>query len=114
MLPENRRAKSEMDDSALALLERIGESHRRMVALTDALDWDGLVGEWRSIHPEIARLQKMALDRLSARERVQAEKRIAELLAFEEQISARITPWMEQVQPLLKTFRKFPLKGDGA
>lgn len=103
-----------MDESALALLERIGESHRRMVALADALDWDGLVGEWRSTQPEIARLQKMALDRLSGRERVQAAKRIAELLAFEEKISAQILPWREQVQPLLETFRKFPLKGGGA
>ncbi|MDR2613974.1 MAG: hypothetical protein LBC91_01420, partial [Candidatus Accumulibacter sp.] len=58
-----------MDDSALALLERIGESHRRMAALAEVLDWDGLVDEWRNIHPEVARLRGMALDRLNGRER---------------------------------------------
>jgi hypothetical protein len=101
-------------DAALSLIERIGESHRRMVALADALDWDGLVTEWRGILPRFIELRKLPLERLSVRERAQATKLIAELIEFEARISARITPWMEQARPLLETFRKYPLKSEGA
>jgi hypothetical protein len=101
-------------DAALALLERIGESHRRMAALAEALDWDGLVAEWRGIHPRIAELKELPLDRLDGPERVRAARLITGLIEFEKGISARITPWMEQVQPLLETFRKYPLKSEGA
>ena len=108
-----RRAKPrKITMDALPLLERIGESHRRMTALAEALDWDALLEEWQNIHPKITELQQIPLDRLSADERAQASKQIAELLKFEERISARITPWMEQVSPLLEVFRKFPLKSD--
>jgi hypothetical protein len=98
-------------NAVLPLLDRIGESHRRMVALAEALDWDGIVAEWRSIHPEIVELQRIPLDRLTAGERAQAAQRIAELLALEKRISARITPWMEQVRPLIEVFRKYPIRG---
>jgi hypothetical protein len=101
-------------DDALALLERIGASHRRMAALAEALDWDGLVAEWRDIHPSIAELGEFPLDRLDDRERVQAASLIAEFIEFEKQIAARIAPWMEQVRPLLEIFRKHPLRGEGA
>jgi hypothetical protein len=100
--------------AALTLLGHIGESHRRMAALAEALDWDGVVGEWQRIYPEIVELRQIPLDRLAGRERTEAAERIAELLEFEKRISARITPWMEQVQPLLETFRKYPLEGKGA
>jgi hypothetical protein len=101
-------------DAALALLERIGESHRRMAALAEALDWEGLVAEWRGIHPSIAELRELPLDRLDDRERRRAAGLITELIEFEKRISARITPWMEQVLPLLETFRKYPLHGEDA
>lgn len=101
-------------DAVLSLLERIGESHRRMAALAEALDWDGLVDEWRDIQPSITELSELPLDRLGDRERARASRLIAELIEFEKEISARITPWMEQVQPLLEIFRKYPLKSEGA
>jgi hypothetical protein len=101
-------------DAALALLERIGESHRRMVAMAEALDWDGLVAEWNDISPCIAELRKLPLDRLDDRERARATRLITELIEFEKRISARISPWMEQVLPLLETFRKYPLRSEGA
>jgi hypothetical protein len=96
-------------NAALTLLERIGESHRRMAEMAEALDWDGLVEEWRSIQPAIVESQRIPLDRLTDEERAQAAERMAELLALEERISARITPWMEQARPLLEVFRKYPL-----
>ena len=101
-------------DAALPLLDRIGESHQRMTALADALDWDGLAAEWWSIHPKIVELQQIPLDRLTGQERVRAARQIAGLLEIEKRISARITPWMEQVQPLLEVFRKYPLKSEDA
>jgi hypothetical protein len=101
-------------NAALALLDRIGEGHRRMVGLADALDWDGVVGEWQGIYPHIVELRRITLDRLTDRERAQAVKQMTELLEFEKRISARITPWMEQAQPLLDIFRKYPLNGEGA
>ncbi|MDR3220881.1 MAG: flagellar protein FliT [Candidatus Accumulibacter sp.] len=99
--------------AALTLLGHIGKSHRRMAALAEGLDWEGVAGEWRSIYPEIAELRQIPLDRLTGAERAEVARRIAELLEFEKRISARITPWMEQVRPLLETFRKHPLKGQG-
>jgi hypothetical protein len=99
-------------DAALALLERVGASHRRMAALAEALDWDGLVAEWRDIQPRIIELEGLPLDRLSERERARAVRQMAGLVEFEKQISARIAPWMEQVRPLLETFRKYPLHGE--
>jgi hypothetical protein len=101
-------------DAALVLIERIGESHRRMVALADALDWDGLVAEWRDIHPRVAELRELPLDRLDGGERARAASLIAELIGFEERITARITPWMEQVRPLLEVFREYPLRSEDA
>jgi hypothetical protein len=101
-------------DAALVLLERIGESHRRMAALAEALDWEGLVAEWRDVHPDIAELRELPLDRLNDPERAKAARLISDLIEFEKRISARITPWMEQVLPLLETFRKYPLRGEGA
>ncbi|GHU07180.1 hypothetical protein FACS1894158_15110 [Betaproteobacteria bacterium] len=98
--------------AALILLEYIGESHQRMTALADVLDWDGLDAEWRRIHPKILELQQIPLDQLTGRERAQAARQIAGLLELEKRISARIGPWMEQVQPLLEVFRKFPLKSE--
>jgi sugar phosphate isomerase/epimerase len=102
-----------MDDT-LALLERIGASHRRMTALAEALDWDALVTEWHGIHPEVVALRELPLDRLGDRERARAASLIAELIEFEKRIAARITPWMEQVRPLLETFRQYPLHGKDA
>jgi hypothetical protein len=101
-------------NTALALLDRIGEGHRRMAALADVLDWDSVAGEWQGIYPNIVELRRIALDRLTDRERVQAAKQITELLEFEKRIAARITPWMEQAQPLLDVFRKHPFNGEGA
>jgi hypothetical protein len=101
-------------DAALALLERIGESHRRMADLADALDWDGLASEWHGVQPHIVELSELPLDRLDDRERSQAASLITGLIEFEERISARITPWMEQVRPLLETFRKYPLRNEDA
>jgi hypothetical protein len=101
-------------DAALALLEHIGESHRRMAALADALDWDGLSAEWRGIQPHIVELSELPLDRLDDRERTRAVSLMTELIEFEKRISARITPWMEQVRPLLEIFRKYPLRGEDA
>jgi hypothetical protein len=104
-----------MDAAAvLSLLDHISESHQRMIALADVLDWDGLDGEWRRIHPKIVELQRIPLDQLTGKERTQAAKQIAGLLEFEKRISARVGPWMEQVQPLLEVFRKFPLKSEDA
>jgi hypothetical protein len=100
--------------AALSLLDHIGESHQRMAALADVLDWDGLDAEWRSIHPKIVELQRIPLDQLTGKERTQAAKQIAGLLEFEKRISARVSPWMEQAQPLLEVFRKFPLKNEDA
>jgi hypothetical protein len=100
--------------ASLALLERIGESHRRMAALAEALDWEGLVAEWHDIHPNITELRELPLDRLDERERARAVSLITELIEFEKRISARITPWMEQVLPLLETFRKYPIRGEDA
>jgi hypothetical protein len=102
-----------MNDGVLSLLERIAASHRRMAALAEALDWDGLVAEWRDIHPRIIELEGLPLDHLSERERAQAVKQMTGLIEFEKQISARIAPWMEQVRPMLETFRKYPLHVEG-
>jgi hypothetical protein len=101
-----------MNTATLDLLDRIGESHRRMADLADELDWDSVVKEWQSIYPEIVELKRLSLDRLKGRERVRAARQITEMLEFEERISARIIPWMDQVQPLLKTFRQHPLKNE--
>jgi hypothetical protein len=98
--------------AALFLLDHIGESHQRMSALADVLDWDGLDAEWRRIHPRIVELQQIPLDQLTGKERAQAAKQIAGLLESEKRISARVGPWMEQVQPMLEVFRKFPLKSE--
>jgi hypothetical protein len=100
--------------AALTLIERIGESHGRMAALADALDWDGLVAEWRDISPHIVELRALPLDRLDDRERARAASLMTELIEFEKRISARITPWMEQVRPLLEIFRKHPLHDEDA
>ncbi|MDR0440383.1 MAG: hypothetical protein LBI59_05280 [Candidatus Accumulibacter sp.] len=98
-------------NAVLTLLDHIGEGYRRMVALANTLDWDGLAEEWQRIHPEIVELRRMTLlDHLNGQERTQAARQVAELLGFEERITARITPWMEQVRPLLAVFRKYPLK----
>ncbi|MDR0440372.1 MAG: hypothetical protein LBI59_05225 [Candidatus Accumulibacter sp.] len=98
--------------ATLTLLDHIGESYRRMVTQADALDWDGLAEEWQRIHPKIVQLQRMTLfDHLGGQERTQAARQVAELLGFEERIKARITPWMEQVRPLLEVFRKYPIRG---
>lgn len=99
--------------AALTLLDDIGKSHQRMAALADQLDWNGVIAEWTNAYPKIVELKQLPLDRLSGRERVEAAEQIATLLEFEQRISARITPWMDQVQPLLETFRKFPLKPEG-
>ncbi|MDR0577052.1 MAG: hypothetical protein LBI87_05855 [Candidatus Accumulibacter sp.] len=96
----------------LALLGRIGEAHRRMAEMADALDWDGIVEEWESVYPAITELRQVSLDRMTGGERDQATRQIAELVELQKRISARITPWMEQVRPLLETFRKYPLGGD--
>lgn len=95
---------------ALTLLEDIGKSHERMVELADQLDWNGVVNEWKSTYPKIVELKTMSLGQLSGRERAEAARQIAKLLEFEERISGKITPWMDQVRPLLETFRKYPLK----
>jgi hypothetical protein len=97
---------------ATPLLDRIGEGYRKMAVLAEALDWDDLIAEWQGIHPEIVKLQKIPLDRLTGKERAQAAKQITELLELGERISARIVPWMEQTRPLLEVFRKYPLGGN--
>lgn len=94
----------------VTLLKDIGESHERMVELSSELDWDGLVGEWRSSYPKILELKKTPLNRLTGAERAEASRLIAKLIALEEQVSGRISPWMDQVRPLLETFRKYPIK----
>lgn len=99
---------------ALTLLKDIGKSHERMVHLTGQLDWSGVIKEWGEMSPKLVELKRLPLNQLSARERLEASEQLAKLIALEEQISARITPWMEQVQPLLETFRKYPLNpGNG-
>lgn len=95
---------------ALTLLEDIGKSHERMVELADQLDWNGVVDEWKSAYPKIVELKTMSLGQLSGRERAEAARQIAKLLEFEEQISEKITPWLDQARPLLEAFRKYPLK----
>jgi len=95
---------------ALTLLKDIGKSHERMVDLAGKLDWNGVAKEWSEMTPKLMALKKLPLAQLSARERMEASEQLAKLIAFEEQISARITPWMEQVRPLLESFRKYPLK----
>jgi hypothetical protein len=99
-------------DAVPALLERIGEAHRRMAAMAEALDWDGIIGEWQGISPQIAELRQIPLDRLTGETRAQAVRRIAELVELEERISARITPWMDQARPLLEVFRKYPIRNE--
>ncbi|MDR3298939.1 MAG: hypothetical protein LBU43_02785 [Candidatus Accumulibacter sp.] len=101
-------------NAALSLLDRIGEGHRRMASLADVLDWDGVADEWHGIYPNIVKLREITLDHLTDQERVQAAKQMTELIGFEKRISARIAPWMEQVQPMLEVFRKHPLDGESA
>jgi hypothetical protein len=96
-------------EAALALLDRVAEAHRRMDAMAEALDWDGIIGEWQDVYPRIAELRQLPLDRLTNESRAQAARRIAELIELQERISARITPWMEQARPLLEVFRKYPI-----
>ena len=96
-------------DAALALLDRIGEAYRRMDAMAEALDWDGIIGEWQGIHPLIAELRQIPLNRLTGKPRDEAARRITELIKLQERITARVTPWMDQVRPLLEVFRKYPI-----
>jgi hypothetical protein len=96
-------------DAALALLDRIGEAYRRMDAMAEALDWDGIIGEWQGAHPLLAELERIPLDRLTGGARAEAARRIAELIEFQERIAARVTPWMDQARPLLEVFRKYPI-----
>jgi len=95
---------------ALTLLKDISESHERMARLSSELDWDGVVGEWRGSYPKILELKKIPLNKLTGAERAEASRLIAKLISFEEQVSGQVSPWMDQVRPLLETFRKYPLK----
>lgn len=97
-------------NATLTLLEDISKSHQRMVQLADQLDWDGVVKEWREVYPRIAELKRIPLGRLSGPERAEAARQLATLIEFEKRIAERITPWMDQVQPLLEAFRKYPIK----
>jgi hypothetical protein len=99
-------------DAVPALLERLGEAHRRMAIMAEALDWDGLVGEWQGLAPQIAELRRISLDRLTGETRARAVRQIAELVELEERISARIAPWMDQARPLLEVFRKYPIRNE--
>jgi len=96
--------------SPLALLKDIGDSHERMAKLSSELDWDGVVGEWKNSYPKILELKKIPLNKLTGAERTEASRLIARLIAFEEQVSGQVSPWMDQVRPLLETFRKYPIK----
>ncbi|MDR2452405.1 MAG: hypothetical protein LBE85_11715 [Candidatus Accumulibacter sp.] len=100
-------------EAALVLLDRVAEAHHRMDAMAEALDWDGIIGEWQEVYPRIVELRQLPLDRLGEVPRARAARRIAELIELQERISARITPWMEQAQPLLEVFRKYPVSASG-
>ena len=94
---------------ALTLLRNIGSSHERMAQLADKLDWQGVNAEWANAHPMLLELGKISLEKLPPQERTEAAQLIRKLLALEEQVSARATPWLDQARPLLESFRKYPL-----
>ncbi|MDR1708696.1 MAG: hypothetical protein LBS70_03160 [Candidatus Accumulibacter sp.] len=97
-------------EDALALLDRIGESHRRMAAMADKLDWDNLAAEWQAIQPALAELRDLAIERRPPAERAEAAKRATELLALQKHITDRVAPWLDQARPLIEVFRKYPIK----
>ncbi len=85
-----------------------------MVLLAGQLDWNGVTREWDDLSPKLVELKKLRLTQLSENERAEASELLAELITLEKQVSARITPWIEQVRPLLESFRKYPLNiGNG-
>ena len=96
-------------EAVLALLDQISEAYRRMDAMAEASDWDGLVIEWQNLYPKILELRQIPLSSLMGETRAQVARQIAELVEFQERISARILPWMDRVQPLLEVFRKYPV-----
>lgn len=99
---------------ALNLLKDIRKGHERMVLLAGQLDWNGVTREWDDLSPKLVELKKLRLTQLSENERAEASELLAELITLEKQVSARITPWIEQVRPLLESFRKYPLNmGNG-
>ena len=100
--------------SALILLKDIRVRHERMVRLAGQLDWNGVTKEWDDLLPKFVELKKLHLGQLSKNERAEASELLAELIGLEKQVTARITPWIEQVRPLLESFRKYPLNiGNG-
>jgi hypothetical protein len=100
--------------SALHLLRMAEEHHRRMVSLAEQLDWDGVNREWEGIYPALLELQKMSLNELPASEGGEVRHLIEGLLDCQKQLSSKIIPWMEQVRPLLQSFKEYPLPAHAA
>ena len=97
-----------MDHPVLTLLSDIGKTHERIVELANQLDWDGVNDEWKIALQKLLVLRTFPLDQLSGQEREEAIQHIRKLLELEERISGKITPWLEQVRPLLESFDKYP------
>jgi Flagellar protein FliT. len=98
-----------MESPALTLLNDIGKSHERMVRLAGQSDWDGVSGEWNVALRMLLELRQFSPDQLSGHERAEAAQQIEKLLELEAQLSGQISPWLEQVRPLLESLDKYPL-----
>ena len=97
-----------MSYPVLTLLSDIDKSHAKIVGLATQLDWDAVNDEWMISLQKLLELEKFPIDQLPAQERAKAIQDIKKLLEQEEQISGMISPWLEQVRPLLESFDKHP------
>lgn len=95
--------------ATLQLLQALEAHHAHMVLLAEKLDWEAVNQEWGEIHPQLVELKDISFTSLTASERSIAFRLIEKLIRQEECITERIVPWMEQVRPLLESFKNFPL-----
>lgn len=89
--------------TALETLRALAEISREMVAFALKCDWDGLSAAQQQQQALFSRLESCGPLRQYAATPETATL-IREILAAHEKIGSQVTPWMEQVTPLLKAF----------
>lgn len=87
----------------------IAQFHEDIRKHAESLKWEDVTRVWQQTYPLYVSLQGKTLNELSLEDKATAEKLIEIILADQKHLKGRIEPWMEQVLPLLETFRNHPM-----
>lgn len=93
-----------------ALLSELEQNHEQMAVLAERLDWDQFIPLWQRALPRFDELRSYRLEALPGKERQQAYDCLHHLLTCQNQVIGHIVPWMEQIRPLLQSFRGHPME----